>query len=162
MDHGDDWQEEVLPEMRKGLSQLAAGEDDDAKELSIQDSVIVASVASIVGKDAERVKRLFVSSAVFGEGTVLVSFAKLLLVIDCSILSRSTGSLCSLCDAMGRCGKSISASKEQQRSEASDHYQRSEEDGWSASATQLVLGTGAGLDSASRYRCVLVSFVTSL
>ena len=71
MDHGDDWQEEVLPEMRKGLSQLAAGEDDDAKELSIQDSVIVASVASIVGKDAERVKRLFISSAVFGEGTAV-------------------------------------------------------------------------------------------
>ena len=73
-DHGDDWQEEVLPEMRKGLSQLAAGEDNDAKELSIQDSVIVASVASIVGKDAERVKQLFISSAVFGEGTVLPSW----------------------------------------------------------------------------------------
>ena len=70
-DHGDDWQEEVLPEMRKGLSQLTTGEDEADKELSIQDSVIVASVASIVGKDAERVKRLFISSAVFGEGTLI-------------------------------------------------------------------------------------------
>ena len=69
LDHGDNWQEEVLPEMRKGVSQLATGDENDTQEVSIQDSVIVASVASIVGKDAEKVKRLFVSSAAFGEGT---------------------------------------------------------------------------------------------
>ena len=77
MDHGDDWQEEVLPEMRKGLSQLAAGDDDDAKEISIQDSVIVASVASIVGKDAERIKRLFVASCVFGEGILMTLYLRI-------------------------------------------------------------------------------------
>ena len=91
-DHGEAWQEEVLPEMRKGFSQLTTGDDgdyDSAKQLSVQgessqtiqynitpkriiitciDSIIVASLASIVGNDADRVKRLFVSSSCFAEG----------------------------------------------------------------------------------------------
>jgi hypothetical protein len=61
-DHGENWEEEVLPEMRKGFSQLTAeGNSDGIKELTVQDSIIVASLESIVGKDATRIKRLFVA-----------------------------------------------------------------------------------------------------
>jgi hypothetical protein len=66
--HGDNWEEEKLPEMRKGFSQLTVGDDaNGTKELSVQDSIIVVSLASIVGKDSERIKRLFLGSACFGE-----------------------------------------------------------------------------------------------
>jgi hypothetical protein len=64
-DHGENWQTEALPEMRKGFSQFAG--DDGANAESVQDSIIVASLASIVGKDADRIKRLFISSSCFGE-----------------------------------------------------------------------------------------------
>lgn len=63
-DHDENWEEEVLPEMRKGFSQLTAQDNrDGTKELSVQDSIILASLGSIVGSAAERTKRLFVSSA---------------------------------------------------------------------------------------------------
>jgi hypothetical protein len=60
-DHGEHWESEVLPEMRKGFSQFTAGDNSDGThELTVQDSIIVASLASIVGKDADRIKQLFV------------------------------------------------------------------------------------------------------
>jgi hypothetical protein len=59
-DHGEHWEEEVLPEMRKGFLQLTAGDNSDGtKELTVQDSIIVAGLASIVGKDSDRIKQLF-------------------------------------------------------------------------------------------------------
>jgi hypothetical protein len=66
-DAGAAWEEEVLPAMRTSLGELldradhAAG-DDDGSAMSVQDRIIVASVQSIGGKHAERIKALFFSS----------------------------------------------------------------------------------------------------
>ena len=66
-DHGENWEEEVLPTMRKGFSQLTVGDGDGAGQLSVQDSIIVASMSSIVGKDAARIQHLFNHCGIFAE-----------------------------------------------------------------------------------------------
>jgi hypothetical protein len=73
-DHGRNWEEEVLPSMRKGFSHFRVGDDGDgAKELSVQESIITASLNSIGGSNADRTKKLFVSSAVFGKRHLALS-----------------------------------------------------------------------------------------
>ena len=49
--------------MRAGSS----WQSDGAGGTSLQDSIIIASVKSIVGKDAEQIKSVLVNAAVFGE-----------------------------------------------------------------------------------------------
>ena len=60
-DCGADWTEELLPSMREGISQFM----DDAAgnaSLTVQDSIIVASLTSITGKDSQRIKDVFLDS----------------------------------------------------------------------------------------------------
>ena len=60
-DSGADWTEELLPSMREGISQFMDDAADDAS-LSVQDSIIVASLTSITGKDSQRIKAMFLDS----------------------------------------------------------------------------------------------------
>ena len=62
-DCGENWTDEVLPDMRAGNS----WQSDNAEGTSLQDSIIIASVKSIVGKDAKQTTSLLVNAAVFGE-----------------------------------------------------------------------------------------------
>ena len=62
-DHGEMWEVEVLPEMRSGMSQVM----EDGSSFSVQDSIIVASLSSITGKDADRIKHLFNLCGIFNE-----------------------------------------------------------------------------------------------
>ena len=55
-DAGADWQE-VLSDLRNDMSQSI--EDASGVQLSIQDKIIVTSLNSITGKDAEQTKELF-------------------------------------------------------------------------------------------------------
>ena len=56
-DAGADWEEEVLSDLRNDMSQSI--EDASSVQLSIQDKIIVTSLNSITGKDAEQTKELF-------------------------------------------------------------------------------------------------------
>jgi hypothetical protein len=60
-DCGENWTDEVLPDMRAGNS----WQSDNVEGASLQDSIIIASVKSIVGK--EQITSLLVNAAVFGE-----------------------------------------------------------------------------------------------
>ena len=62
-DSTDEWEDDVLPALRSDLAKFTG----DASNDSVQDSIIVASLRSITGKDAQCVKDLLKSSAVFGE-----------------------------------------------------------------------------------------------
>ena len=70
-DSGDSWDEELLPELRADMSRFMddAGGDDDKKQ-SVQESIIVVSLNSIIGTDAVQVQQLFMSSAIFNEDQV--------------------------------------------------------------------------------------------
>jgi hypothetical protein len=62
-DSADEWEDEILPALRSDLAKFMGGAGND----SVQDSIIVASLRSITGKDSQCVKDLLKSSAVFGE-----------------------------------------------------------------------------------------------
>jgi len=56
-DAGTEWEDEVLSDLRNDMSQSI--EDASGVQLSIQDKIIVTSLNSITGKNAEQTKGLF-------------------------------------------------------------------------------------------------------
>ena len=69
-DSGDNWDEELLPELRADMSRFMDDAGGDGKKQSVQESIIVVSLNSIIGTDAVQVKQLFMSSAIFNEDQV--------------------------------------------------------------------------------------------
>ena len=69
-DSGDSWDEEFLPELRADMSRFMDDAGGDGKKQSVQESIIVVSLNSIIGTDAVQVKQLFMSSAIFNEDQV--------------------------------------------------------------------------------------------
>ena len=59
---------DILPMMRSDKAQFL----EEGSDLSVQDSIIIASLGSIAGKGSERAKQLFRSSAVWGEGMIIL------------------------------------------------------------------------------------------
>ena len=57
---GDQWQEEVLPDLAD-MHHMHA----DGMQISVQDSIIVGSLNSISGTDSQQVKEMFMSTAIF-------------------------------------------------------------------------------------------------
>ena len=57
---GDQWQEEVLPDLAD-MHHMHA----DGMQISVQDSIIVGSLNSISGTDSQQVKGMFMSTAIF-------------------------------------------------------------------------------------------------
>jgi hypothetical protein len=70
----ENWEEEVLPELRTDTSQFMS----DAGSSSIQDTIIVGSLKSITGKDLVQVKELFGQSAIFAGKQLWSLFVALL------------------------------------------------------------------------------------
>ena len=60
---GEDWQDEILPEMRSDFSQFMG----DAGGLSVQETIISSSLNSITGHNADKIKELFFATAVYQE-----------------------------------------------------------------------------------------------
>ena len=58
-------EDDVLPTMRTGISGFVDGMAGDAEHLSVQDSIIVASLDSISGKHCLQIKNLFVHAGIF-------------------------------------------------------------------------------------------------
>ena len=69
-DSGDSWDEELLPELRADMSRFMDDAGGDGKKQSVQESIIVVSLNSIIGTDSVQVKQLFMSSAIFNEDQV--------------------------------------------------------------------------------------------
>ena len=58
-------EDDVLPTMRTGISGFVDDMAGDAEHLSVQDSIIVASLDSILGKHCLQIKNLFVHAGIF-------------------------------------------------------------------------------------------------
>ena len=58
-------EDDVLPTMRTGISGFVDDMAGDAGHLSVQDSIIVASLDSISGKHCLQIKNLFVHAGIF-------------------------------------------------------------------------------------------------
>ena len=64
---GEDWETEVLPALRAGVSDFIDDGGGDNGGLSTQQSLIETSLAALQGRSAPRIKRLLLHAGVFAE-----------------------------------------------------------------------------------------------
>ena len=66
-DSAETWEEDVLPDLRSELSKIM-GNNVDEDNLSVQDSIILTSLQSIIGSEAEDTKKLLSDAHIYAEG----------------------------------------------------------------------------------------------